>query len=263
MRLYRVLTCVHSYVTHKISTRAKKRLLLIPHCFGIIKIRERFGLGPAQYTPPRSHFDLSSYQLISESFTMPSYLLASLEALLESSPLPEGLANALSNAWNVPGPRGRLPKDRPATGDPTGAKPESGEPLLSLVTSLVVRKVPGLEAICLLGVRENAKIVLVHILFTVSPNVYSANVQLWGVVGELPKDWKPSLLLLTGIHFSPNFYLRGFSCTEFETYVGGLDLKTGGPDAHAHQVAVKYDEGSLKVLSCGLCFLPSDIVGGR
>ena len=57
---------------------------------------------------------------------MPSYLLASLEALLESSPLPEGLANALSNAWNVPGPRGRLPKDRPDMGDPTGAKPESG-----------------------------------------------------------------------------------------------------------------------------------------
>ena len=134
-----------------------KWLLLIPHCFGIIKIRERFGLGPAQYTPLRSHFSLSPNQLIAKSFAMPSYLHASLEVLLEISPLTEGLANALSNAWTVSGPRDRLPKSRAATGNPTGAKPESGEPLLCLMTSLVVCQVPVLEAICLLGVRENAK----------------------------------------------------------------------------------------------------------
>ena len=84
---------------------------------------------------------------------MPSYPHANLKALLESSPLSEGLSNALSNAWTVPGPRGRLLKAHPATGDPTGAKPESGEPLLCLVTSLIVRQVPGSEAIFLLGVQ--------------------------------------------------------------------------------------------------------------
>ena len=108
--------------------------------------------------------------------TMPSYLHASLGALLESSPLPEGLANSLSNAWNLQVPQRCIPKDRPAKGDPTGAKPESGEPLLCLVTSLIVCQVPGSEAICLLGVWENANIVLVHSLFIISPDLYSADV---------------------------------------------------------------------------------------
>ena len=147
--------------------------------------------------------------------TIPSYPYASLEALLESSQLLEGINNTLSNAWTVPGHRGRLPKARPTTGDPTGAKIESEEPLLHLVTSLVVHQVPVLEAICLLGVRKNAKIVLVHSLFTVSPDVYSSDVQLWGVVGDLLKDGTPSLLLLTGIQLSANFSFRGVSCSEF------------------------------------------------
>ena len=115
-----------------------KWLLLIPHCFGIIKIRERFGLGPAQYTPLRSHFSLSPNQLIAKSFAMPSYLHASLEVLLEISPLTEGLANALSNAWTVLGPQGCLPKASPDIGDPIGEKPKSWEPILCLMTSLVV-----------------------------------------------------------------------------------------------------------------------------
>ena len=144
---------------------------------------------------------------------MMSYPHESLEVLLESSTLPEGLDNALGKDWTVPGPRGHLPKSRPSTGDPTGAKPESGESLLRLVTSLVVRRVFGLEDIFLLGVQENAKIVLVHSLFTVSPDIYSADVQLWGVVGDLPEDGTPDLLLLTGIHFSPKFSFRGVSCT--------------------------------------------------
>ena len=130
-------------------------------------------------------------------------------------------------------PEAAPPKARLATGDPTGAKPESEEPLLRLVTSLVVRQVPGPKAIYLLGVQENAKIVLVHSLFTVSPDVYSTNVQLWGVVGDLPKDGTPALLLLSGIHFSPNFSFRGVSHTDFETHFGGLNLKTRGPHAHA------------------------------
>ena len=193
---------------------------------------------------------------------MPSCLHESLEYLLESSPLSEGLANSLGNTWTVPGPQGRLPKDRPATGDPTGAKPESGEQLLCLVASLIVQQVLVSEAICLLGVRENMKIVLVHSLFTVSPDVYCTDIQLWGVLGDLPKDGTPALLLLTGIHFYSNFSFRGVYHTNFETHVGGLKLKTGGPDAHAKQVAVDSDKGLLKVLSCGLCFLPSEIVGG-
>ena len=45
LRLSRVRT-VRTFVrdAQKISTLATKRLLLIPHCFGIIEIRERFGL---------------------------------------------------------------------------------------------------------------------------------------------------------------------------------------------------------------------------
>ena len=173
---------VYSYVTlKKISTLATKRLLLISHCFGIIEICKRFGLRPVQYTSSRSHFALSSYQLIAESFSMPSYPHVSLEALLESSPLPEGLANTLGNAWTVPGTRGCLPKAYPATGDPTGAKPKSGEPLLRIVTSLVVRQVPVSEAICILGFRENAKIVLVHSLYllTYTPSMSSFG-ESWG-----------------------------------------------------------------------------------
>ena len=117
------------------------------------------------------------------------------------------------------------------------------------MTSLVVLQVPGSEAIFLLGVRDNANIVLAHSLFTVSPDVYSADVQLWGVVRELPKNGTPALLLLTRIHFSPNFLFRGVSRTEFETHVGGLNLKTGGPDSHAQQVAVEFDKVLLKFLS--------------
>ena len=89
-------------------------------------------------------------------------------------------------------------------GNPTGAKPKGAEPLLYLVTSLIVRQFLGSEAIFLLDVWENTKIVLVHSLFTVSTNVYSADVQIWGVVGDLPKDGTSALLLLTGIHFSTN-----------------------------------------------------------
>ena len=103
---------------------------------------------------------------------------------------------------------------------------------------------------------------LVHSIFTVSPDVYSTNVQLWGVVGDLAKDGNQALLLLTGIHFSPNLSFRGVSHTYFETNVGGLDLKNGRKDAHTQQVAVESDKGFLKVLSLGLCFLPSEIVGG-
>ena len=246
----------------KISIWAKKWLLLIPHLFGIIKILKRFGLEPEQYTPPRSHFALLSYQFISGSLIMPSYPHASLDALLEISTLPEGLANALSNSCIVLGHQGCLPKARSDTGDPTGAKPKSGEPVLCLVTFLVVFQVMGSEAICLLVVQENTKIVLVHSIFTISPNVYSADVQLWGVVGDLPKDGTQALLLLTGIHFSPNVSFRGVSRTYFETHIGGLNLKNRRKDAHSQQVAVESDEGLLKVLSLGLCFLPSKILGG-
>ena len=90
MRLSRALT-VRTFVhdAQKISMRATKRLLLIPHCFDIIKIREHFGLRPAQYTPPRSHFTLLPYQLIAKSFVMPLYPYASLKVVLESSPIPK------------------------------------------------------------------------------------------------------------------------------------------------------------------------------
>ena len=81
-------------------------------------------------------------------------------------------------------------------------------------------------------------------------------------MGDLHKYGTPSLLILTGIYFSPNFSLRGVSRTKFETHVGGLGLKTGGPDAHTQKVAVKSDKGSLKVLLRGLCFLPLEMVGG-
>ena len=235
---------------------------MIPHCFGIIKIRKRFGLGILQYTPTRSHFALLHCQLIIKNVAIPLYSHTSLEVLLKSCPLLEGLANALGNVWTVPGPRGRLPRSCPASGNPTGAKPESGDPLLSLVNYPIVRQVQGLEAIFLLGVRENAKIVLVHSLFTVSLNVYSTDVQILGVLDDLPEDGTPALLLLTGIQFSPKFSFQGISRTKFETHIRGLNLKTGGTDAHAQQFAVESNEGLLKVLSCGLCFLPSEIVGG-
>ena len=74
-------------------------------------------------------------------------------------------------------------------------------------------------------------------------------------MGDLPKDVTPAILILTGIYFYPKFSFQGVSRTEFETHVGGLELKTGGPDANAQQVAVDSDEGSLKVFSRGLCFL--------
>ena len=83
----------------------------------------------------------------------------------------------------------------------------------------------------------------VRSLFTVYTDVYSAYVQVRGVVGDLPKYGTPSLLLLIGIHLSPNFSFQGFSCTKFETNARGLNLKTGGPDAHAQQVAVESGEG--------------------
>ena len=131
--------------------------------------------GCAMYAAP---FPLcpSVLQVDFQVIPMSSYPQTSLEALLESSPLPYGIANSISNAWTVPGPRGRFSKACPDTGDPTGAKPDSGEPLLCLVTSLIVCQVPGSEAICLLGVWENANIVLVHSLFIISPDLYSADV---------------------------------------------------------------------------------------
>ena len=42
-------------------------------------------------------------QVDCQVLTMPSYLHASLESLLEIFPLPKGLSDALSNAWTVPG----------------------------------------------------------------------------------------------------------------------------------------------------------------
>ena len=81
------------------------------------------------------------------------------------------------------------------------------------------------------------------------------------VVGDLLNDGIPALLLLTGIHFSSNLYFQGVSRTKLEKHVGALDLKTGGPDAHTQQVTVESDEGFLKVLSRGLCFLSSEMVG--
>ena len=188
---------------------------------------------------------------------MPLYPHASLEDLLESSTLLEDLSNTLSNALNAPGPLGCFPKARPATGHPTEAKPESGEPLLRLVTSLVVRQVPGLEAIWLLGVQENANVVLVQSLSPFLPthtppmSIYEESLGIY---------LSMALLLLTGIHFSPNFSLWGVSHTKFETHAGGLDLKTGVPNSHAQQVAVDSDEDILKVLSHGLFLLPSYIV---
>ena len=71
-------------------------------------------------------------------------------------------------------------------------------------------------------------------------------------MGELPEDGTPALLLLAGIHFYPKFSFREVSHTDFDPHIGGLDLKTGGPDAHAQKVVFESDEGSLKVVSCGL-----------
>ena len=191
---------------------------------------------------------------------MTSYPHVSLEAVLEGTPLPEALATALGSHWTVPKPKGRPLRAPPATGDPTGAKEEAGEPLLRVISSLVSRGVAGSESICLLGVRENAKTVLVHSLFTVSPDVYSDKLELWGFVGGLPESGNPSLIHLTGMHFSPNFSFHGVAQNEFESHVGGLSLQVGGPNAHAQQVAVESDEDSRKILSRGLCFLPSEMV---
>ena len=112
---------------------------------------------------------------------MPLYPPASLEAFLEGTPRPEALATALGSHWVVPNTRGSYSKFQPTTDDPTGAKDEAREPLLLMVSSLVAHGVAGSKAICLLGVRENAKTILIHSLFIVSPEVYSNKLELWGM----------------------------------------------------------------------------------
>ena len=71
------------------------------------------------------------------------------------------------------------------------------------MTSLIVLQVPVSKAIFLLGVQENVKIMLIHSLLTVSPDVYSSNVQLWGVVGDLPEYGNPALLYSLGFTSLP------------------------------------------------------------
>ena len=89
-------------------------------------------------------------------------------------------------------------------------KDKGGEALHVYVLTLVTRGAPGSEAICLLGVCENAKVVLVHSLFTVPTSPYSTKTKLWGVVDMLPTSRPSAVIQVTPLHFAPN--------TPFEEY---------------------------------------------
>ena len=99
--------------------------------------------------------------------------LAYLEAILKKPPLSPKLAAALRDAFRVTSLRGCLYDHTPLGGDPTCAKTDNGISLIWYLTGIVDRKVRSYESICLLGITELDRAILMHSLFYVCARDFS------------------------------------------------------------------------------------------
>ena len=105
------------------------------------------------------------------------------------------------------------------------------------------------------------KVIHAHILFCVSAGDY-AKPDLWGVLGPLPDEGTPSYIKITPLHLATSYYFLGVSHTKFESALSGLSTEGEGLEDLAQDPADGADGGSCWIQARGVCFLPSNLVGG-
>ena len=94
-----------------------------------------------------------------------TYPPAYLKAILKKRPRSPKLAADLGDAFRVTSLRERMYDHTPLGFNTTCAKPDNRLALLRCLTSIVDRQVRGYESICLLGLTELARAILLHSLF--------------------------------------------------------------------------------------------------
>ena len=82
------------------------------------------------------------------------------------------------------------------------------------------------------------------------------------MLGLLPDEGTPSYTKITHIHLDTRYYFFGISRTEFESSLSGLSTKAEDLEDLAQDPAAEADDGSHRIRAQGVCFLPSDLVGG-
>ena len=149
---------------------------------------------------------------------------ASFRETLEEGDAPTSLYLALEEKWKV---SSNLPnnssKSRAGFDIEVGSLLDTGTVILSFLASLVSRQSAGLNILVLCVVSAAGGVDIVHSLFLVNGSEYEeALPEVWGIIGEIPKEGSPTFTKLSSMIFSTNTTFTATSFSEFEAHVASL-----------------------------------------
>ena len=82
------------------------------------------------------------------------------------------------------------------------------------------------------------------------------------MLGPLPEKGTPSYIKITPLHLATSYSFLGLSRTEFESALSWLSTEGEDLEDLTQDPAAKVDDGSRRIRAQGVCFLPSELVGG-
>ena len=138
-------------------------------------------------------------------------------------------------------------------------KADTGTGILSFLGSLVSWKLAGLEHLTLAVLLAEGGVDIVHYLLLIHANEYKeALPEVWGIVGEIPREGFPTLTKLTSMIFATNTTFTGTSPSEFEADVTRIYIiKPRDFDSSVHQVSREEDKGSCSISTKSAAFIPT------
>ena len=117
--------------------------------------------------------------------------------------------------------------------------------------------VPGLKKVTLVGVDEDRRVHLMHLLFFVGVNVYSTECRLFACVGELPTEGLPQVTELLPDFFAARRTVRAVPRIDYVAHLGGIsprDWQTKPCERAAKAAGID----QINLACWGLAFLPTD-----
>ena len=82
------------------------------------------------------------------------------------------------------------------------------------------------------------------------------------MLGLLPDKGTPSYIKMIPLHLKTSYSFPGVSRTKFESALSGLSNEGEDLEDLAQDPAAEADDGSCRIRARGVCFLPSELVGG-
>lgn len=185
---------------------------------------------------------------------------ASFREILEEGDAPPSLYSVLEKKCNVsPDHPDNSRKSRTGFDIEIDTLVDTCIAVLSFLASLISWQSAGFDRLALGVVLAAGGVDIVHSLFLVNGSEYEeALPEVWGIVGDIPKDRFLILTKLTSMLFVTNITFTATSSSKFKSHVTGLSLVLPQDfDSNAHQPALANDDKSRPIISRGAAFIPA------